>query len=770
MQKFILIPLLFIQFSVFSQISENFSSNSFLENESIYGTKEKFIINAAEQLQLKDNNATTATFAYISTASQSIEEAVWELSVKINAATTSGNYVRYYLVADKADLSAALNGYYVMIGNTNDEICLYKQHGTASASAANRIIDGADKRIDINPVEIQIKVTRDNEGNWALYSKLPSEEEFQLEGSGNDNSVTQSSYSGIYAYYSAGNKDKYFFDDWSISGNPYTPPYQVQADEVIFNELMVKPTPIVDLPGYEYIELYNRTNEKINLSGYQLADNTKKYPIENCIIQPNSYILLCAASRINDFSAYGNCNGMSSFPNLTDDGKFLALENSQGNIISWIEYSDKWYQDSFRAGGGWSIECIDADNLSNTMENWHASINSKGGTPSAENSVKANNPDTTYPNILKTAILNDNSIEIFFSEAMNNATLTDKNNYTTELNIASVEIQQPKTQSIILFFDEILNEGNVYKITLENITDKAGNIISNNEIRFALPEEIEAADIIINEILFNTFSNGSKYVELYNRSQKTLDLSNLQLTSRRNGELMAGTLLSSEGMLLFPNEYVVLSSDIEAVCMQHNCNEKSQKIKLNPFPSYPQTTGTVVLITRNGIIIDEFSYNEKMHHVMVKNTKGVSLERINPDNFTQDSNNWHSASFESGYGTPGYINSQFSANENSQDKSVWIEPETFSPNNNGIDDMLNIHYSLEKSGYTGTITIYDANGIPVRTLANNDLLGTEGVFRWNGENNNGTLCNIGIYIIYIEMLHTNGSAKKFKLPSVLSEE
>ena len=159
-----------------------------------------------------------------------------------------------------------------------------------------------------------------------------------------------------------------------------------------------------------------------------------------------------------------------------------------------------------------------------------------------------------------------------------------------------------------------------------------------------------------------------------------------------------------------------------------------------------------------------------MHHPMVKNSISVSLERINPNLPTQSNNNWHSASFECGYGTPGAKNSQFiEENENDDSyKTVWLSPETFSPNNDGNNDFLNIYYNLGENGYTANIKIYDSNGRIVKKLASNTLLSNSGVFRWNGENNNGIICNIGIYVVYIELININGNVKKYKLPCVLS--
>jgi hypothetical protein len=719
-------------------------------------------------LQLNDLQASgTNNNAYISFQSNVINNAEWEIFVKIDAATSSSNYVRYYLASDQADLSGSLKGFFIMIGNTADEISLYKQSGVTRT----KIIDGEDGRTASSKVEICVKATRDEYGNWELFSRLLSEDDYKQEGNCLEPDVFQSNYAGFFVQYSSGNKDKYFLDNCRISGEPNKKSYEIQADEILFSELMVKPSPAVNLPEYEYIELYNVTPYRINLSGFQLADNSRKYTIEDCIMEPYAYLLLCSESRLDAFSAIENVKGMKNIPSLTDSGKLLWLEDAEGNLISWVEYSKNWYADEFKSGGGWSLECIDLSNISNQSDNWSAANNENGGSPGKVNSIAMHNPDILQPTIKDIAIVSEHSVEVFFSEPMNIVSLKQLSNYSVYgLTVVNAETAFPKGESVILYFDRAIEERSVYELTLSNIFDKAGNLLNKETARFALPEDMELLDIVINEVLFNPQSDGVKYVELYNRSTKTLDISELIITNRRNGELQTGSLLSSARSLLFSGEYLLLTTNLDIVCQQFQCGENGKKINISPFPSYPSAEGTVVLAHRDSRIIDEFSYSEKMHHTMVKNTKGVSLERISPNAETQNQDNWHSASFTSGYGTPAYQNSQFSSNSETISKEVWLETEDFSPNNDGTSDFLNIHYSLDKNGYTGNFYIFDSLGKRVRTLANNVLLDTEGVMRWKGENDNGQICDIGIYVLYVEFVHKDGKTKRHKMPCVIYGE
>ena len=53
-----------------------------------------------------------------------------------------------------------------------------------------------------------------------------------------------------------------------------------------------------------------------------------------------------------------------------------------------------------------------------------------------------------------------------------------------------------------------------------------GSQFSDNTAIFALPEQGLSKDIIINEVLFNPLNGGVDFVEIYNNSNKFIDLKN----------------------------------------------------------------------------------------------------------------------------------------------------------------------------------------------------------------------------------------------------
>jgi len=181
---------------------------------------------------------------------------------------------------------------------------------------------------------------------------------------------------------------------------------------------------------------------------------------------------------------------------------------------------------------------------------------------------------------------------------------------------------------------------------------------------------------------------------------------------------------------------------------------------------------TIVLAnSKADTVYDELTYNEKWHHLMIKNRQGVALERINPALPTQSAESWHSAASEVKYGTPGYKNSQYREIENtfSNKQFVWVEPEAFSPDNDGTDDVCFIKYRTPTEGFVANAQIINATGTKVFQLVSNALLSSEGFFSWDGRTDSGKIANAGIYVLYFEMIQPKtGQKKQMKIPIVVS--
>ncbi len=283
------------------------------------------------------------------------------------------------------------------------------------------------------------------------------------------------------------------------------------------------------------------------------------------------------------------------------------------------------------------------------------------------------------------------------------------------------------------------------------------------------PLVIEHGDILISEVLFNPVAGGSDFVEIYNNSAKEIPVNRLYLASRDgNLELTQVYPLSTSKRILNPGEYLALTKDTNAVFPWFDIKCRECFLQMEKFPSFNNDFDYVVLLDEKMQVIDELFYTEKMHHMLLTEGKGISLERFSFGIDTNDIKNWHSASTGSGYGTPGYINSQVET-ENTGSPKITFSPEAFSPNFDGYNDEYQIQYELDKPGYVANISVFDSSGRFIFKLANNEILGTSGTFIWNGEDPTGQRLKLGVYVILVEIFNVSGETYRFKDGVVLTD-
>lgn len=188
-------------------------------------------------------------------------------------------------------------------------------------------------------------------------------------------------------------------------------------------------------------------------------------------------------------------------------------------------------------------------------------------------------------------------------------------------------------------------------------------------------------------------------------------------------------------------------------------------LQVTSMPAYNNDRG-VVAIWKADDLIDELSYTEKMHHALLKEVKGVSLERVSFTRGADELGNLQSAASSVGFATPTYQNSQME--DMSAKNSVTVTSKTFSPDNDGFEDLLEINYRFKENGNLATINVYTDKGVLVRRLARNITLPTHGVINWDGLDDGGQLCKVGLYVLKVEVFNANGNTDHFKQTCVLA--
>jgi hypothetical protein len=524
----------------------------------------------------------------------------------------------------------------------------------------------------------------------------------------------------------------------------------VLLGDVIINEFFPDPTPVIGLPEVEFIEIYNKSNKIFNLNGWKIGDASSDGTISGSWLLPGEYKVLTATANIPLYTST-TAVGVTSFPSLNNAGDDVVLKDNFGQIIDKISYTDDWYRDEIKQDGGYSLELINPNDPCSDSDNWMAATWILGGTPGSVNSVYSNIPDTTAPLIEFALALAPNFLELQFNEGMDSSSLANALlSFNPSLTIQNKYIQGSHPKAMTLQFNENLVGSQLYTFTLGAISDCWLNSTERNGT-FILPETAQKADVIINEILQNPLTGGQDWIELYNNSEKVINLKDWQLANFDN-DTISNFKTIFENYLLQPNDYVVLGKDSIFVKQNYPFSIPG-KFLFSELPSYNNDSGTVYLIN-NFEIVDKVSYLDEWHFDLLDNTDGISLERIDPNGSSDSEFNWHSAAEDVGFATPGRKNSQYRPAVSNGE--ITFTEDIFSPDNDGYQDILQVTYNLTNSGLLGKAQIFDDRGRLVRTIFTNELVGSSGTFTWDGTTDQQVKASIGVYVLVFEVFSTDG--------------
>ncbi|MFM7727843.1 MAG: hypothetical protein ACKO7B_14160, partial [Flavobacteriales bacterium] len=451
---------------------------------------------------------------------------------------------------------------------------------------------------------------------------------------------------------------------------------------------------------------------------------------------------------------FGHVVGISPFPSLNNDvGDRLVLNDREGSIIDAVTFSDRSYQDKAKEDGGWSLERSDTQFKCEDAGNWRASEDPKKGTPGKMNSISGHHIDDTPPRLDYGFISSPNTIRLQFT------TTVDTQTVQPIMAARVLERETEKTPAsahwmsdmeLELQFDT-LSDKTVYRIVLNPLlTDCPGNAAdSSHYIEAGSMRMPLVGDLVINELLFDAGPEQEDFLEIINRSDDIIDLSGLKVaetpfdaTSNTEGPY---TVVSVHRPL-FPKQVIAFSSDPDHLKATFRASERDNMLMASPFPEFNISEGAVNLISNLDSLLDRFPYQETMHHPLLLSTQGVSLERISLDGNSEFSGSWHSAAEDAGFATPGRWNSQ-AIDATADGSEIVIDPWVISPDNDGRDDLLSIHYRFSESGTVASVRIYSESGHLVKKLMDSDLVGTTGLVCWDGLDASGLPVPQGRYIV-----------------------
>lgn len=716
----------------------------------------------------------------------------WQWWMKLGFNPSSQNYVDVFLVADTLNLlSPVMSGYFVRVGNTADEVCLYH---VVKGQAPVKVIDGPDGLLNHASNTVQVRVSRHG-GYWHLQCGTGAVATWDTVRTAVDSSGGAQGYFGFVVKQSTASFfDKHYFDDVVIGAwrdttqtPPVTPPDTTQTPpvtpppayvpgrepllyDIVIHEILADPSPPAGLPPYRFIELKNRSGDTIQLQGCVLADATRQCVVPAYALPPDSLLIICDKNADSSYRTLGATLSVPALPafKTTDT---IVLRNAHGALLHVVVYSKETYHNDAYAKGGHTLEMIDASTPCSMAENWTASTATMGGTPGHANAA-AGHISPVIPDLLQAFPADSLHLQLSFAATVDSATAAGLEHYHFQggrLKAINATVRTPLYNEVMLTLQTPLQQDSLYVLNTTGITDCNGLESGvKSEVAIALTAVPDSLDVVFNEVMYDPAPGMPQFMELYNRSKHAVDLSHVFLIMLdKEGNEKPGLRLAAKPVLLMGGAYAIVSNDPQALCRQAVCGMEGPQLAVHlPVLS---NEGAAMLLRYDTAGLDAFAYSPGMQFELLTGAKGISLERIDPDKPTQSAGNWHSAAADAGYSTPGRKNSQ--AMPVPGLAGGWsVAPATFSPDFDGMDDLAVIHYVMPSPGFVGNITVFDANGQAVRELVRNSLLGTAGKFTWDGLGDNKRALPAGIYIIYATVFDQGGMVKYWKQPLVLARK
>ena len=545
---------------------------------------------------------------------------------------------------------------------------------------------------------------------------------------------------------------------------------------LVINEVMYAPTS----PNKEWFELYNGSTTGVNLQNYKWKDAAASNPYrtittQSIIIPAGGFAIVCEDSA-NLRTAYPNISGIVlqsiGWNSLNNSGnENVVIYNSTYQIVDSLTYADSW-----GGSNGHSLERINPAVGTNQQSNWGTCISTQGATPNKVNSLTPKDYDLA----LSTFTISPSSPQkgdiLHLNYAVKNIGLNSSSN-------ASLKTYLDANFNGIAETSELVNS---YTLPSINKNDSALYIFAYQTTdtialqfigKVDYPDDMDTTNntlikkvsfgnnLAINEIMFDPAANSCEYVEIYNPTSKDINITGWKLW-----EPSSSTKIYDSLYYVIPSgSYVLVAADTTVYNKfpYLRAASSNNKIFFNKSLSLSNSGDTIKILDASGSLIDFVAYSPKWVNPNISDTKGLSLERINPLLNGNDKNNWNSC-VDSYGGTPLKQNSIYSVLPVSKG-TMTISPNPFSPDGDGHEDVTIIDYNIPMPIAQLRVKVYDVKGRLVRTLANNLPSGSKGQIIFNGLNDNGERLRIGIYIIYLEALDSRGgTVETIKSPVVVA--
>lgn len=328
--------------------------------------------------------------------------------------------------------------------------------------------------------------------------------------------------------------------------------------EVVINEVAWMGTNIS--ANDEWLELKNNTNQDIDLSGWILSSQDGSINISlSGIITAQGFFLLERTDNesVPDIDADLIYSGI-----LGNDGEVLELRDAEGNLIDYIDCSDGWYGGNNDTKS--TMERVNS-NLPSDSVNWQNSF-LNGGTPKAENSQE---PIINQPPIALAG--SDQAIDlgqlVYFDgsgsydpDGLIVSYLWDFGDGQSGLNATT--LHQYATSGNFLASLTVIDD--------DGATSSDELVVIVMDVATSTPQIINPSEVVINEFMSDVDTGQNEWIELYNNTTSTVDLTGWTLEDGVGVIIQASGTVPALGFLTFDLSSAKLNNSGDVVFLKDN--------------------------------------------------------------------------------------------------------------------------------------------------------------------------------------------------------
>lgn len=536
-------------------------------------------------------------------------------------------------------------------------------------------------------------------------------------------------------------------DDGNAANNSISLVIKILSEklEIVINEFL--PDPIPD-GSEEWIELYNRTNDTIDLQGWHIGDSVLQNVMtaDFRLLAGNEYLIVCENS-VTFASAYPEvapeiCIEVAGWRVLNNSGDGIILRDNFGFVMDSVVYETT-------AGEGHSLERVSVDEPAEDVTNWGRCVDHAGATPGKINSRTPRPNDlavdsagiavlpassTVYVPVVNVGLGTAEANMLSFGFDDNENCIADDDEIVRQMPVP--RISESGSEIISVSLADVLWQGT--KILIFTI-DEDGNTVNNTVcVAWRLPSSLP--EIVINEYLPDPRPGTSEeWIELYNRTDEIIDIADWQIGDSVGQHIIAtvSTLISEDGyMILCENRaaFEIMCPDVPSGII----------VEINSWRALNDAGDKIVLRDDYGFVVDSLTF-------AVAYDGERSIERIDPETPSSNPGNWW-GSVDSSGATPGRMNS--TAVDYSEGLTISVSPNPFIRGR-----PVEIIYAVPRQT-TLTARIYDVNGRNVKTILENQPVAS-GTIEWDGAADDGRLLAPGVYVLFFET--ARGISRKIAL-------